>query len=108
MKLNRDAVSWGELEAAAPEIARLGRERLEQVGVAFFGTVRADGWPRISPVEAHVARNRLLVGVMPRSLKVRDLVRDPRCTLQSAVTDPDSGEGELKLYGHAIELGEDE
>jgi hypothetical protein len=49
MNLNRNAVSWGELEAAAPEIAGLGRERLEHVGVALLGTLRADGWPRIGP-----------------------------------------------------------
>ncbi len=101
-------MSWGELEAAAPEIARLGRERLEQVGVALLGTLREDGWPRISPVEAHVAADRLVVGVMRRSLKARDLARDPRYTLQSAVTDPDSGEGELKLYGRALEVEDGE
>jgi hypothetical protein len=108
MNVDRNALTWRELEGAAPEIARLGRERLEGVGVAFLGTLRPDGRPRISPVEAHVARGHLLIGVMPRSLKLRDLERDRRCTLQSAVTDPDSGEGELKLYGRANEVGEDE
>jgi hypothetical protein len=97
-------VTWGELEAAAPEIARLGRERLVDVGVALLGTLREDGWPRISPVEAHVVDGRLVIGVMSRSLKARDLDQDARCTVQSAVTDPDSGEGELKLYGRAIEV----
>jgi hypothetical protein len=37
------------------------------------------------------------------SPKASDLMRDPRCALHSAVADPDSGEGELKLYGRAIE-----
>lgn len=97
-------MSWRELETAAGEIARLGRERLEGAGVAFLGTLREDGWPRISPVEAHVVKGDLLIGVMPRSLKARDLAREPRCTLQSAVTDPHSGEGELKLYARAVEI----
>jgi hypothetical protein len=39
---------------------------------------------------------------MTWSLKARDLVRDPRCVLHSAVTDPDGGDGELKLYGRAV------
>ena len=101
-------MTWGELELAAPEIATLGRERLERVGLALLGTLRRDGWPRIGPVEPHLTAGRLLVGVMPRSLKARDLARDSRCTLQSIVTDPDSGDPELKLYGRAVEVAEDE
>jgi hypothetical protein len=42
-------VTWGALEAAAPEIARLGRERLHAAGVALLGTLRRDGSPRITP-----------------------------------------------------------
>ncbi len=53
-------------------------------------------------MEAYVADARLLVGAMARSLKARDVERDPRCTLQSVVTDPDAGEPELKLYCHAL------
>lgn len=37
------------------------------------------------------------------SLKTRDLLRDSRCVLHSAVTSPDEAEGELKLYGDAVE-----
>jgi hypothetical protein len=40
---------------------------------------------------------------MSWSAKTRDLLRDPRCVLHSAVSRPDSGEGELKLYGRAVE-----
>jgi hypothetical protein len=40
---------------------------------------------------------------MSWSLKTRDLRRDPRCVLHSAITAPDQGEGELKLYGRAVE-----
>jgi hypothetical protein len=88
-------VSWSALP---PELARA-----DLLGFAYLGTLRADGRPRISPVEAHVWEGELLVGVMPRSLKARDLARDPRCTLQSLVADPDSGAPELKLYCRAVE-----
>ena len=101
-------VPWSELETAAPEIARLGRERLKAVGVAMLATLRADGWPRVSPVEPHVAAGELLIGVMPRSLKARDLDRDVRCTLQTVVSDPHSGEGELKLYGRLLEVEQED
>jgi hypothetical protein len=68
----------------------------------MLGTLRADGRPRLGPVEAHFDGSRLLIGAMPRSLKARDLERDPRCTVQTIVADPDSGEPELKLYCRAV------
>lgn len=100
-------MSWAELEAAAPEIARRGKERLEQTRVALLGTLRKDGSPRISPVEPFLTRGHLLFGAMSWSSKTRDLLRDPRCVLHSAVSGPDAGEGELKLYGRAAEAGEE-
>src|SRR5262249_52436556 len=50
-----------------------------------------------------VAEGQLLIGAMAWSGKTADLRRDPRYVLHSAVTDPDSGEGELKLSGAAVE-----
>src|SRR5260370_41504144 len=43
---------------------------------------------------------------MTRSGKAADMLRDPRCILRSTVTGPDNGEGELKLYGLAVEAGQ--
>lgn len=97
-------MSWRDLEAAGPEIARLGKERLDQARVAMLATLRKDGSPRISPVEPYLSQGHLLFGAMSWSLKTHDLVRDPRCVLHSAVTGPDNGEGELKLYGRAVEV----
>jgi Pyridoxamine 5'-phosphate oxidase len=96
-------VDWGDLERGAPELARLGLARLGAAGVAMLGTVRPDGSPRISPVEPQLVRGQLLVGAMTWSQKAADLLRDPRYVLHSAVTGPDSGEGELKLHGSAIQ-----
>lgn len=98
-------IEWSGLEEAAPEVARLGLARLER-GVALLGTLRADGSPRISPVEPHFVEGRLVFGAMSWSGKARDLLRDPRCALHSAVCDPDNPEGELKLYGRADEIHE--
>lgn len=100
-------MTWEQLEAAAPELARLGRERLDAIGLAFLGTLRRDGSPRISPVEPFFADGQLVFGVMTRSGKARDLARDPRCALQSVVAAPNAGEGELKLYGRAVPAGDD-
>jgi hypothetical protein len=95
------AVAWRDLEAGAPEIARLGLARLAAARVALLGTLRRDRSPRISPVEPYVAGGELLIGVMASSAKAADLRRDQRCALHSAVTGPDAGEGELKLSGTA-------
>jgi len=100
-------VSWRKLEESAPEIARLGKERLDQAGVALLATLRKDGSPRISPVEPYLSQGHLLFGAISWSLKTRDLLRDSRCVLHSAVTGPDNGEGELKLYGRASEADDE-
>jgi Pyridoxamine 5'-phosphate oxidase len=96
-------LSWRDLEPAAPEIARLGMARLNSARMALLGTLRRDGSPRISPIEPYLADGQLLIGAMSWSAKASDLQRDPRYVLHSVVTGPDSGEGELKLYGSAVE-----
>jgi Pyridoxamine 5'-phosphate oxidase len=70
--------------------------------MALLATLRRSGWPRAGPAEAYVADRRLLIGVMARSARARDLARDPRCTLQSVVSAPNSGDPELKLYCRAV------
>jgi hypothetical protein len=97
-------VIWGEFERAAPKLARAARARFEATRIGLLGTIRADGSPRISPIEPYFAGDHLLLGAMARSLKARDLVRDPRCVFHSAISHPDAGEPEFKLYGTAVEV----
>lgn len=99
--------SWRDPEHAAPRIAQPGRERLESARVALLGTLRRGGAPRISPVEPYLCQGHLLFGSMSGSLKTRDLLRDPRCVLHSAVDAPDRGDAELKLSGRAVEAPRD-
>jgi hypothetical protein len=96
-------MTWRDLELAAPEIAKPGKARLAETRIALLATLRRDGSPRISPVEPFFAEGHLLFGAMAWTLKVQDLERDPRCTLHSAITGPNAGEAELKLFGRAIE-----
>lgn len=92
-------MSWSQLEAEAPELARLCRERLEGPGVALLGTLRRDGSPRIDPVEPRFVGRELVLGAMRRSAKARALRRDPRCVLHSTLGGPDTGEPDVKLNG---------
>jgi hypothetical protein len=95
-------VSWRDLEAGAPELAREGWTRFARTRVALLGTVREDGSPRISPVQPYMIDGELVVGVMP-SPKLEDLRRDPRCVLHSSVSNLDGSEGEFKVHGRAID-----
>jgi hypothetical protein len=97
-----------EFERAAREIARPGRERLEAARLGLLGTLRRDGSPRISPVEPHVAEGHLLFAAMAWTAKAHDLARDPRCVVHSVVSDPDGADGELKLYGRAEAVEDDD
>jgi hypothetical protein len=100
-------MTWRELELAASEIAEPGKARLDETRVALLATLRRDGSPRVSPIEPFFAAGQLLFGAMAWTLKARDLERDARCTLHSAITGPNEGEPELKLYGRAIEADDD-
>jgi hypothetical protein len=53
-----------------------------------LATVRADGSPRISGLEAKFIEEDLLFGSMPGSRKGADLLRDPRFALHSGSIDP--------------------
>ena len=74
-------MNWDEFQKEAPELADFGRERLERSGLVLVGTLRKDGWPRISAVEPLITDGQLYLGMMWRSRKALDLLRDPRCTL---------------------------
>jgi hypothetical protein len=97
-------VRWDEFADAAPELAALGIERFERTGVCLIGTLRADGSPRISPIEPYVVRGELLLGMMWQSRKARDLLRDPRIVVHSAVSNKDGSEGDFKLYGRVRDV----
>ncbi len=94
---------WRDFHEAVPELAQLVEEEFERTGVVLIGTLRRDGSPRISPVEPVFAHSQLLLGMMWRSQKALDLLRDPRCVLHSAITNPDGAENEVKLRGRALD-----
>jgi hypothetical protein len=90
-------VHWSEFAAEAPELARLGAARFDATGLCLVGTLRRDGWPRISPVEPLIAHGKLYLGMMPPSTKALDLRRDPRCVVHSTTSDQDGTEGAMRI-----------
>src|SRR5205823_5078484 len=95
---------WEEFEAAAPEMAAFAREQLEQRSVMVIGTIRADGSPRISLVEPWILDGELYLGMMWRSRKALDLLRDPRAVLHNAICSSTGEEAEVSLRGRAVEI----
>jgi hypothetical protein len=99
---------WDEFAAAVPELATLGEERLRSKELCLVGTLRRNGWPRISPVEPEFVDGELMLGMMWRSPKALDLLRDPRLVVHSVVTTRLGTEGDFKLYGVAVDVREPE
>ena len=99
---------WEEFAETCPELAQLGEERLRSRELCLVGTLRRNGWPRISPVEPEFVDGELMLGMMWRSPKARDLLRDPRCVVHSVVSDREGTEGDFKLYGRAVDVHEPE
>lgn len=95
---------WREFAAAAPELAALGEERLRARELCLVGTLRKNGYPRISPVEPEFVDDELMLGMMWRSPKAVDLLRDPRLVVHSVVSDRMGTEGDFKLYGRAVDV----
>src|SRR5438093_13339989 len=95
---------WDEFAAACPELAALGEERLRERELCLLGTLRRNGFPRISPVEPDFVDGELMLGMMWRSPKAVDLLRDPRCVVHNVVPDKHGKEGDFKLYGRAEDV----
>jgi Pyridoxamine 5'-phosphate oxidase len=100
--------SWQEVEAAAPELARAARAVFDAHRHKLLATLRRDGSPRISGIEATFADGDLWLGMMPGSRKAMDLRHDPRLALHSASLDPPDDPtdwtGDAKLAGRAVEV----
>jgi hypothetical protein len=97
-------VRWDEFAEECPELAHLGEERLRGRELCLVGTLRRSGYPRISPVEPEFVDGELMLGMMWRSPKALDLLRDPRCVIHSVVSDRAGSEGDFKLYGRAADV----
>jgi hypothetical protein len=102
--------AWQDVEQAEPEFARRVRALFDAHRHKTVATLRADGSPRISGIEAVFEDGELAFGSMPNARKGADLRRDPRFALHSATVDPVEGSeaqwpGEAKISGQAIAAG---
>ena len=102
--------AWRDVERQQPEFAQRVRGLFDAHSHKTIATLRADGSPRISGIEASFEDGELAFGSMPNARKGADLRRDPRFALHSATVDPVEGAeaqwpGEAKIAGRAIDAG---
>ncbi|SER32841.1 pyridoxamine 5'-phosphate oxidase family protein [Lentzea albida] len=94
--------TWAEFTAEQPEMAAFVEGRFAADRHALVATLRKDGSPRISGVEPDFAHGELWAGMMPGSLKSKDLQRDPRFALHCTTTTASMTEaGDAKVSGTA-------
>jgi pyridoxamine 5'-phosphate oxidase-like protein len=99
--------AWRDVEQAEPDFAARVRALFDAHRHKTIATLRADGSPRISGIEAAFEGGELVFGSMSNARKGADLRRDPRFALHSATVDPIEGSearwpGEAKIAGRAI------
>ena len=96
--------AWSDVLTAAPELARKVQSRFDAHGLAMLATIRRDGFPRLSPIEALFTDETVWLGMMHDSTKARDLQRDPRLSMHNATADKNVTDGDAKLVGRAVEI----
>ncbi|MDP9343727.1 MAG: pyridoxamine 5'-phosphate oxidase family protein [Actinomycetota bacterium] len=100
--------SWVDVEAAEPDFSSRVRSLFDARKHKTIATLRRDGSPRISGIEVEFSEGEVWLGMMPDSVKSRDLRRDPRLALHSASEDPPEDDpsrwpGDAKISGVAVE-----
>ena len=100
-------MNWNEVTTAAPELAAKVQRRFEAHGLGIMATLRRDGSPRVSGIETFFGAGELWLGMMPGSVKAKDLLRDARFALHSATVDKDVTEGDAKISGRAVHVEDD-
>ncbi|MYI13217.1 MAG: pyridoxamine 5'-phosphate oxidase family protein [Acidimicrobiales bacterium] len=99
MNATSEPVSWEDFAAACGGLAQRMQERFESHLHSVMATIRVDGSPRMSGMEAPIRDGHLWLGMGGDSTKAADLRRDPRFGLHSA---PESGElqgGDARIEG---------
>jgi hypothetical protein len=102
--------AWKDVEQSEPEFAARVRRLFDAGRHKTMATVRADGSPRISGIEAEFADGELKFGSMAGARKGADLRRDPRFALHGPTFHPQEGHeadwpGEAKIAGRAVPVG---
>lgn len=104
-----ESLSWAAVAAAAPDLSAAVEKRFAAFTHHTLATLRRDGSPRTSGIEVQFLGGELAMGMMPGSMKARDLIRDPRFALQANPGGgTDMGGGDVRISGRAVEIHDPE
>jgi hypothetical protein len=100
-------VSWDEFAGQAADLAGMVRGCFAVRKHCTMASLRRDGSPRISGIEVAFEDGHVWLGMMARSVKALDLLRDPRVAVHGPTVDPPEGDpgawvGEAKFSGVAV------
>ncbi len=102
-------MNWADFSSAEPDLARTVEQRFGAFTHHTLATLRKDGSPRTSGLEVRFLNGELWLGMMPDSLKARDLLRDPRFSLQANPGEGQTmGGGDVRISGLAREVTDPE
>ncbi len=102
MSSTTNAVSWAAFAEDCPELAARVQQRFENHQHVVMATIRRDGSPRMSGMEAPVRDGHMWLGMEYNSTKAADLRRDPRFGLHSTPDDEDLSAGDARIEGVAV------
>ncbi|MFD3475049.1 pyridoxamine 5'-phosphate oxidase family protein [Streptomyces sp. NPDC058695] len=95
--------NWATFTTAEPDLAKTVEERFGRFRHHILATLRKDGSPRTSGLEVRFLHGEFWLGMMPGSLKARDLLRDPRFAVQANPGDGTGmGGGDVRISGRAL------
>jgi hypothetical protein len=102
---------WQDVVDSEPAFAARAQALFDAHRHKTIATVRRNGGPRISGIEAQFAGGEIWVGMMAGSQKLRDVLRDPRIALHSNSEDPpddpargNEWAGDAKLSGRVVAM----
>jgi pyridoxamine 5'-phosphate oxidase-like protein len=102
---------WQDVADSAPEFARRAQALFDAHKHKTLATLRKNGAPRISGIEADFRDGEVILGMMRDSQKLADVLRDPRIALHSTSEDPppdpergDEWAGDAKLSGRVVPM----
>lgn len=104
--------SWRDLDNDAPDFAARVRSRFDAGTNKTIATLRRDGSPRISATELEFVDGEITLGMMGGSMKLFDVLRDPRIAVHSPTIEPPKAPsewpsdwpGDAKLAGRLVEV----
>jgi hypothetical protein len=92
--------TWAEFANAEPDLAAFAWERMEG-RIVYQATLRLDGGPRVHPVSPWLGAGLLCVSFRDTSPKIREVARDARYALHTALPweDPAGAHCEFLVSG---------